>query len=134
MAVVDQSFEQLAARFIAAVHVDLDRLIDDAGVLDVGLQQQVLVQLVHGAERANDDRALVDVLAEELLERAGLEDLAALDEDSAGADLGQLGKDVGADEDGLALAGEDLEEFAQLDASAGSRPEAGSSMMSTGAL
>ena len=46
-----------------------------------------------------------------------------LDDDHAVADLGQLGEDVRADEDRLALPASSLEQLAQLDA--GARVEAG---------
>src|SRR5205823_6568850 len=51
--------------------------------------------------------------------RAGVEELAALDDADAGAHLAQLGQDVGADHEELAHAGQLGEEAAHLDAGAG---------------
>src|SRR5437588_628433 len=75
---------------------------------------------MHPAQGADDHRTVQQILRDDILQGAGPQDLAALDDDRARADLGQLGQDVRADEDGLALRREHLEQFAQLDPRVGS--------------
>ncbi len=58
-------------------------------------------------------------LLDDLLDGAVEEELASFDDADGGAELAELGEDVGGDDDGLAHALELLEELADLDAGAG---------------
>src|SRR5262249_29336600 len=59
---------------------------------------------------------------QDFIQYAGAENLAVLDDDHAGANLGEFGENVGADQNSLALPRQKFQELAQLDASARIEP------------
>src|SRR5579884_20440 len=119
VAATNQMSKQLPARLFAARQVHLHRMIDPPRRLDVRLQEQILVQQFRFVESANEDGPMRLVGSQNVRQTAGSQDSTALDNDGGGADLSQLCKNVRADEDGLALAGQHSEQLAQLDARAG---------------
>ena len=65
---------------------------------------------------------ILSAVVVDLRHRAGTQELAAFDDDRAVGHLGQLGEDVRADEDRLALVGQRTQQFAELDTGAGVEP------------
>ena len=87
--------------------------VDDAGLFD----QETLDASWPPASRTDRIRR-VRTLLEDGLHGAGREDPAFLDHRDDVADLGELGQDVRAEEDGLAVGGELANQRAELDARA----------------
>src|ERR1035437_5137708 len=123
----NQSAENVARGGFIAAQFKMDFVRHVARVLDVRCLQQFLEQLwilmVMTVEQTHGDRAARRAFLEDIVNRAGLQNFSALDDDDAVADFRQLGKDVRTDENRLLALGQKHEKFAQFNP--GARVEAG---------
>ena len=123
----DQLAKNVAYGGFIAVHFEMNFIAHFAGVFDKWRLQKFPdkpgILVFAAGQQAYSQGSARRAFCEHFVNRAGLEEFAALDNHNAVADFCQFGEDVRADEDGFFSFAQEREQFAQFDA--GARVQAG---------